>query len=162
MQEKQQISDNQENIPHLNTTANMVTQSYQPVPQFQPLQQMVQQSFTNMTNYQYPVQQQSQLYQTNNKWHQKKRRRNQQQQPQNSGLQNQVIPQQQQGGNPQHNPFIHKYCWTHGGCNHWRPECWRPAQGHQQAATFQINWETEFKIVHDGMGQEAVNMSIII
>eukprot|EP00957_Ditylum_brightwellii_P118989 9075186-Ditylum_brightwellii.AAC.1 len=68
---------------------------------------MVQQPFTNMTNYQYPVQQQSQLYQTNNKWCQKKRGKNQQQQPQNGGLQNQVTPQQQQGGNPQHNPFIH-------------------------------------------------------
>eukprot|EP00957_Ditylum_brightwellii_P129311 9864716-Ditylum_brightwellii.AAC.1 len=67
----------------------MVTQSYQPVLQFQPIQQMVQQPFTKMTIYQYPMQQQSQLYPTNNKQHQKKRGRNQQQQPQNGGLQNQ-------------------------------------------------------------------------
>eukprot|EP00957_Ditylum_brightwellii_P135271 10314387-Ditylum_brightwellii.AAC.1 len=98
---------------------------------------MAEQPFTNMTNYQCPVSQQLQPYQANNKWHQKKRGRNQQQQTQNGGQQNQDPPQQQQGGNPQHNLFIHKYYWTHGGCNHWGSECWRPAQGQQQAATFQ-------------------------
>eukprot|EP00957_Ditylum_brightwellii_P096818 7373419-Ditylum_brightwellii.AAC.1 len=37
----------------------------------------------------------------------------------------------------QYNPNSHKYCWTHGGCNHWGPECWRPTNGHQQGASFQ-------------------------
>eukprot|EP00957_Ditylum_brightwellii_P143195 10910644-Ditylum_brightwellii.AAC.1 len=89
MQEKQQINGNQENTPYSNTTANVVTQSYQPMPQLQPFQQMAQQPFINMTNFQYPVQQQPWLnqasYQANNKRCQKKRGRNQQQQPQTGG-----------------------------------------------------------------------------
>eukprot|EP00957_Ditylum_brightwellii_P040863 3092940-Ditylum_brightwellii.AAC.1 len=63
------------------------------MPQLQPFQQMVQQPFSNMTSFQYPVQQQPQLYQANyqanNKRHQKKRGRNQQQQPQFGDQQNQ-------------------------------------------------------------------------
>eukprot|EP00957_Ditylum_brightwellii_P122183 9317488-Ditylum_brightwellii.AAC.1 len=111
MQEKQQINNNQENTPYSNTTVNVVTQSYQPMTQLQPFQQMVQQPLSNMANLQYPVHQQPQLYQANyqanNKQCQKKRGRNHQQQPQSSGQQNQVIQQQQQGGNPQHNQFTH-------------------------------------------------------
>ena len=30
-----------------------------------------------------------------------------------------------------------KFCWTHGACNHWSPECRTKAEGHQNSATFQ-------------------------
>ena len=30
-----------------------------------------------------------------------------------------------------------KYCWTHGACNHWSPECRAKAEGHQDSANFQ-------------------------
>eukprot|EP00957_Ditylum_brightwellii_P048491 3679385-Ditylum_brightwellii.AAC.1 len=109
----------------------------QMIPQFQQYQPMAQQPFTNMTNQQYQMNQQYQLFQANNKCCQKKRGKHQQQQNQNSGQQNQVNNQQQQGKNHQRNLFIHKYCWMYGGCNHWRPECCIPAQGHQQVTNFQ-------------------------
>ena len=30
-----------------------------------------------------------------------------------------------------------KYCWIHGACNHWSPECRSKADGHQDSVTFQ-------------------------
>ena len=30
-----------------------------------------------------------------------------------------------------------KYCWTHGGCNHYGPDCESKAEGHKDEATFQ-------------------------
>ena len=30
-----------------------------------------------------------------------------------------------------------KYCWTHGACNHWSPNCRTKAGGHQDSAIFQ-------------------------
>ena len=30
-----------------------------------------------------------------------------------------------------------KYCWTHGACNHWSPDCRTKADGHKDSATFQ-------------------------
>jgi len=29
-----------------------------------------------------------------------------------------------------------KYCWTHGACNHWSPECRTKADGHKDSANF--------------------------
>ena len=29
-----------------------------------------------------------------------------------------------------------KYCWTHGACNHWSPECCTKAEGHKDSANF--------------------------
>ena len=60
-----------------------------------------------------------------------------QQQYQGNYQQYQGNQQQQQHPTQQYNPNIHKYCWTHGGCNHWGPECFRQANGHQQGASFQ-------------------------
>eukprot|EP00957_Ditylum_brightwellii_P103424 7880540-Ditylum_brightwellii.AAC.1 len=34
------------------------------------------------------------------------------------------------------NPYIQKYCWTHGGCSHTGNECETPAVGHQSNAMF--------------------------
>ena len=30
-----------------------------------------------------------------------------------------------------------KYCWTHGACNHWSPECRSKADGHKDSANFE-------------------------
>ena len=30
-----------------------------------------------------------------------------------------------------------KYCWPHGACNHWSPDCRTKAEGHQDSTTFQ-------------------------
>eukprot|EP00957_Ditylum_brightwellii_P031033 2351862-Ditylum_brightwellii.AAC.1 len=45
--------------------------------------------------------------------------------------------QQQQQQQYQYQPITNKYCWTHGGCNHFGPKCHTPAQGHRSDATFQ-------------------------
>eukprot|EP00957_Ditylum_brightwellii_P138768 10577841-Ditylum_brightwellii.AAC.1 len=53
------------------------------------------------------------------------------------------LQQQQNQNQGQHlhfvntSPNMRKYCWTHGACYHWGPDCWSKAEGHQDAATFQ-------------------------
>eukprot|EP00957_Ditylum_brightwellii_P025006 1891989-Ditylum_brightwellii.AAC.1 len=96
-------------------------QQYHPmVPHYAPVWQH---PFANMTN-------QPQQYNGNRrKCKNNKRKRNPQQQP-----------NQNQGQHPQFtntNPNTRKYCWTHGAYNHWGPDCWNKAGGHQDAATFQ-------------------------
>eukprot|EP00957_Ditylum_brightwellii_P186056 14165563-Ditylum_brightwellii.AAC.1 len=44
---------------------------------------------------------------------------------------------QQQQQQQQYQPRTNRYCWTHGGCNHFGSSCCTPAQGHQPNATFQ-------------------------
>jgi hypothetical protein len=39
-------------------------------------------------------------------------------------------------GKPRANPNTNKYCWTHGGCNHFGNQCEFKADGHQENATF--------------------------
>eukprot|EP00957_Ditylum_brightwellii_P192302 14639221-Ditylum_brightwellii.AAC.1 len=43
----------------------------------------------------------------------------------------------QQQQQQQYQPITNKYCWMHGGCNHFGAACRTPAQGHRPDATFQ-------------------------
>eukprot|EP00957_Ditylum_brightwellii_P204602 15340080-Ditylum_brightwellii.AAC.1 len=51
--------------------------------------------------------------------------------------QHQCQHQCQQQYQHQIQPITNKYCWNHGGCNHFGSNCKYPAQGHQNKATFQ-------------------------
>eukprot|EP00957_Ditylum_brightwellii_P101877 7765088-Ditylum_brightwellii.AAC.1 len=116
-----QQNSGQENQQQFYPTANAMMQQCPPMaPQYAPAWQHL---FANLTN-------QPQQYIGNRRKRKNNKRKRQLQQQQN----------QNQGQHPHFvntNPNTRKYCWTHGACNHWRPDCWNKAEGHQDAATFQ-------------------------
>eukprot|EP00957_Ditylum_brightwellii_P201372 15325350-Ditylum_brightwellii.AAC.1 len=123
MQQQQNTPPTLSRYPHYQPAANDMLQQQHTIPQQQhvmppypysmyPPMPMWQQSLNNVTN----------TYQQQGETRHK----------QGGGSKCKRQHQQQQ-----YQPNINKYCWTHGGCNHFGSNYKYPAQGHQNNATSQ-------------------------